>query len=98
MLQDPEPPDVELRGFGESGIDFGGEFWVNGIDDGKNKYASDVLFLIWNALKENGIDIPYPHRVIEMRTGPAAAPDPSPRACPKPVRSRSRVTLPSRAS
>ena len=80
VLQDPEPPDVELRGFGESGIDFGGEFWVNGIDDGKNKYASDVLFLIWNALKENGIDIPYPHRVIEMRTGPAAAPDPSPRA------------------
>lgn len=71
VLQSPEPPDVELRGFGDSGIDFGVEFWVNGIDDGKNKYASDVLFLIWNALKAHNIEIPYPHRVIEMRNAPA---------------------------
>ncbi len=67
VLDEPELPDCELRGFGESGIDFGLEFWVNGIDDGKNKYASQVLFVIWNALKENDIEIPYPRRVIEMR-------------------------------
>jgi len=67
VLSEPEPPDCELRGFGDSGIDFGVEFWVEGIDDGKNKYASDVLFLIWNALKDNGIEIPYPHRVIEVK-------------------------------
>lgn len=73
VLQKPEPPDCELRGFGESGIDFGVEFWVNGIDDGKNKYASDVLFLIWNALKANNIEIPYPHRVVELRNAPAPA-------------------------
>lgn len=46
VLSKPFPPDCELRGFGESGIDFAVEFWVNGIDDGKNKYTSDVLFLI----------------------------------------------------
>jgi small-conductance mechanosensitive channel len=67
VLQKPEPPDCELRGFGDSGIDFVVEFWVEGIDDGKNKYTSDVLFLIWNALKENGITIPYPHRVVEIK-------------------------------
>ncbi|WP_108814406.1 mechanosensitive ion channel family protein [Loktanella sp. Alg231-35] len=67
VLQNPEPPDCELRGFGDSGIDFGVEFWVEGIDDGQNKYASDVLFIIWNALKDNGIEIPYPHRVIEVK-------------------------------
>lgn len=67
VLEDPFPADCELRGFGDSGIDFAVEFWVNGIDDGKNKYTSDVLFLIWNALKENNIEIPYPRRVIEMR-------------------------------
>ena len=67
VLDAPEPPDCELRGFGDSGIDFGVEFWVNGIDDGKNKFSSDVLFLIWNALKENEIEIPYPHRVIEVK-------------------------------
>ncbi len=67
VLDAPEPPDCELRGFGDSGIDFGVEFWVEGIDDGKNKYASDVLFLIWNALKDNNIEIPYPHRVVEIK-------------------------------
>jgi small-conductance mechanosensitive channel len=69
VLDAPEPPDCELRGFGDSGIDFVVEFWVNGIDDGKNKYTSDVLFLIWNALRDNGIEIPYPHRVIEIKGG-----------------------------
>lgn len=69
ILDMPFPPDCELRGFGDSGIDFAVEFWVNGIDDGENKYTSDVLFLIWNALKKNGIEIPYPHRVVEIKGG-----------------------------
>lgn len=67
VLNTPYPPDCELRGFGDSGIDFAVEFWVNGIDDGANKYTSDVLFLIWNALKKNDIEIPYPHRVVEIK-------------------------------
>lgn len=67
VLDLPFPPDCELRGFGDSGVDFAVEFWVNGIDDGANKYTSDVLFLIWNALKENDIEIPYPHRVIQLQ-------------------------------
>ena len=70
ILTDPEGPDVELRGFGESGIDFACEFWVAGIDDGANSYTSDVLFLIWNALKAHNIDIPFPHRVIEIKGQP----------------------------
>ncbi|APX12979.1 mechanosensitive ion channel family protein [Tateyamaria omphalii] len=67
VLDTPEGPDCELVGFGDSGIDFAVEYWVNGIDDGKNKYKSHVLFAIWNALKEHDIEIPYPHRVVEMK-------------------------------
>ncbi|MBW4706571.1 mechanosensitive ion channel [Roseobacter sp. YSTF-M11] len=67
VLDTPFPPDCELRGFGDSGIDFAVEFWVNGIDDGANKYTSDVLFLIWNALKDHDIEIPYPQRVVELK-------------------------------
>jgi len=67
VLDDPEPPDCELRALGESGIEFAVEFWVNGIDDGKNKYTSDVLFLVWNALRSEGIQIPYPQRVVELK-------------------------------
>ncbi|MEL6617232.1 MAG: mechanosensitive ion channel domain-containing protein [Pseudomonadota bacterium] len=66
VLDDPEGPDCELAGFGDSGVDFVVEFWVEGIDDGRNKYRSHVLFAIWNALKDNGIEIPYPHRVVEL--------------------------------
>jgi small-conductance mechanosensitive channel len=40
---------------------------VNGIDDGKNKYGSAVRFAIWNALKAEGIEMPYPHRVVEIK-------------------------------
>jgi small-conductance mechanosensitive channel len=69
VLKDPDGPDCELRGFGESSVDFAVEYWVAGIDDGKNKYASQVNFAIWNALKAAGIEMPYPHRVIEMKGG-----------------------------
>ena len=67
VLSDPFPPDCELRGFGDSGVNFSVEFWVNGIDDGRHKFTSDVLFLIWNALKDNDIEIPYPQRVVELK-------------------------------
>lgn len=69
VLRAPDAPDCELRGFGESSVDFAVEYWVSGIDDGKNKYASQVNFAIWNALKEAGIKMPYPHRVIEVKGG-----------------------------
>ncbi len=69
VLNKPYPPDCELRGFGESGIDFAVEFWVEGLDDGPHKYTSDVLFLVWNALKDAGIEIPYPQRVVEIKGG-----------------------------
>lgn len=64
ILQEPDAPDCELRGFGDSGVDFAVEFWVSGIDDGKNRYTPQVLFAIWNTLKANNIEIPYPQRVV----------------------------------
>ncbi len=70
VLQTPAPPECELRGFGASSVDFAVEYWVNGIDDGKNTYGSPVLFAIWNALKEAGIEMPYPQQVVHLK-GPA---------------------------
>jgi potassium efflux system protein len=67
VLSEPYPPDCELRSFGDSGVNFAVEFWVNGIDDGRHKFTSDVLFLVWNALKENNLEIPYPQRVVELK-------------------------------
>ena len=67
VLQDPEGPGCDLKAFGESAVDFGVEFWVSGVDGGANKYMSPVLFAIWNACKANGIEMPYPHRVVEIK-------------------------------
>jgi potassium-dependent mechanosensitive channel len=67
VLQKPDGPSCDLKGFGESAVDFTVEYWVAGIDDGKNKYGSPVLFAIWNALKAEGIEMPYPHRVVEIK-------------------------------
>ncbi|AGI74056.1 putative mechanosensitive ion channel [Octadecabacter arcticus 238] len=63
------PPDIELDGFGDNGIDFIVEFWVSGIDDGRFKYRSHVRFAVWNALKNAGIEIPFPQRVVEIKGG-----------------------------
>lgn len=67
VLKKPDGPDCELVGFGESSVDFVVEYWVNGIDDGKNKYRSHVMFAIWNALKAEGIEMPFPQRVVHLK-------------------------------
>ena len=66
VLDDPEPVDVELRAFDDSGIRFGVEFWADGIDDGKNKFSSDVLFIVWRTLRDNNIKIPFPQREVRL--------------------------------
>lgn len=73
VLRQPSAPECDLAGFGESGVDFVVKYWVQGIDDGRNRYGADVLFAVWNALKAEGIEIPYPHRVVELRGGMAPA-------------------------
>jgi small-conductance mechanosensitive channel len=32
-----------------------------------------VLFAIWNALKDNGIEMPFPQRVVHLRNAGAEA-------------------------
>ena len=72
VLTEPERPDCELRGFADHGVKFAVEFWVKGLDDGPNKFSSDVLFLVWDALKENGIRIPYPRMEVRLMDEAAA--------------------------
>ncbi len=64
VLQEPEEPDLELREFGDHGIKFAIEFWCSGIDDGPNKFTSDLNFIVWRTLKKHKIEMPLPQRVI----------------------------------
>lgn len=67
VLREPELPDLEFRSFGESGVNMAIEFWCEGIDDGPNKFTSDVNFIVWRTLKANKVEIPFPQRVVHTK-------------------------------
>jgi small-conductance mechanosensitive channel len=64
-----EQPDAEISGFGDSGVSILIEYWMEGIDDGKNRVGADLLLMIWDTLKEHVVEIPYPQRDIRMVEG-----------------------------
>ncbi|MGH9379419.1 MAG: mechanosensitive ion channel family protein [Thermoanaerobaculia bacterium] len=77
VIDGPDVPteelaDAEIKGFGESGIDILVEFWMEEIDDGKNHVGADLLLMIWQALKDNDIEIPFPQREVRILAGSPA--------------------------
>ena len=68
-----EKADAEIEGFGDSGIDILVEFWMEGIDDGENRVGADLLLMIWMALQQHGIEIPFPQREIKILDAPKPA-------------------------
>jgi small-conductance mechanosensitive channel len=64
LAEGARAPECELKAFADSGVEFSVEYWVEGIEDVTGKYQSDVLFAIWNALRAEGIEIPFPQRVL----------------------------------
>ena len=66
VLLEPELPDCEIIEFADSGVVFQLEYWVEGIDDGRNRISSDLLMMIWQTLHENKISIPFPQREVRI--------------------------------
>jgi len=67
VLTEPEMPDLEFREFGEYGAKMAVEFWCSGIDDGPNKFTSDLNFIVWRLLRDNNIKIPFPQMVVHKK-------------------------------
>lgn len=61
-----EMPDCEIDSFGDSGINMFVEFWMEGIDDGKNRVGGDLMLMILEALQEHGFEIPFPQREVRI--------------------------------
>jgi len=61
-----EQPDAEIESFADSGINILVEFWMEGIDDGDNRVGADLLLMIWMALKQHDIEIPFPQREVRL--------------------------------
>ncbi|WNO07815.1 mechanosensitive ion channel family protein [Teredinibacter sp. KSP-S5-2] len=63
-------PDCEICSFGDSGINMFVEFWMEGIDDGRNRVGGDLLLSILDTLRENGYTIPFPQREVRVLDSP----------------------------
>ncbi|WP_246864649.1 mechanosensitive ion channel family protein [Spongiibacter thalassae] len=61
-----ERPDCEIDSFGDNGINMFVEFWMEGIDDGRNRVGGDLLLTILETLQQNGIEIPFPQREVKI--------------------------------
>jgi len=69
----PDPDDragaraaVEIERFGDSGINIQVEYWMEGVDDGTNNVKADLLLMIWAALREHKIEMPFPQREVRI--------------------------------
>lgn len=65
VLNDPEP-SVYLMKFADSGIDLMLSFYIVDPEEGSWELKSNVYREIWSEFQKHGIEIPYPHRMIEI--------------------------------
>ena len=61
-----ERPDCEIDSFGDSGVNMFVEFWMEGIDDGKNRVGGDLMLSIFEAMRDHGFEIPFPQREVRV--------------------------------
>ena len=61
------PPVVWLDGYGDSSVDFIIHCWIQDPEDGVGNVKSEVLKKLWDLFQEEGIEIPFPQRDINLR-------------------------------
>lgn len=71
VISDPAPV-CHVTGFGDSSIDFLLRFWIRDPTKGLTNVRGDVFLALWDALKDNNIEIPYPRRDISFVDAPSA--------------------------
>ncbi|HMJ05704.1 MAG TPA: mechanosensitive ion channel domain-containing protein, partial [Chthoniobacterales bacterium] len=67
-LEDPAP-SVFFIGFGDSSLNFELVVWSSEMSHRPRRYRSDLNFAIDKKFREAGIEIPFPQRDINFRTG-----------------------------
>ena len=61
----PTPTCVFVK-FGDFSLDFILRFWISDPIKGVGNIRSEVMFALWDALKREGIEIPYPVREVRI--------------------------------
>ena len=63
VMADPAP-SVQLAGFAPDGMDLAVNFWIVDSQNGQGNVKSDVNLVVLDVLNQDGIEIPYPQRVV----------------------------------
>ncbi len=61
---DSPVPVCHLVEFGDSSLNFVLRYWIKDAEKGITNTKGDVMLALWDAFKEHGIEIPYPHREV----------------------------------
>ena len=67
VLDNPNPV-CNLTEFGDNSVNFELRFWISDPINGVGNVKSKVLLNLWDALKENNIEIPFPQRDLHIRS------------------------------
>ena len=63
VLADPAP-NCQLAEFGADGINLNIGFWVGDLENGQGNVRSDVNLAVLDLLNAEGVEIPFPQRVL----------------------------------
>ena len=63
VVGDP-PPTVQLAAFSADGMDLTINFWIRDSENGQGNVKSEVNLAVLDVLDREGIEIPYPQRVV----------------------------------
>jgi small-conductance mechanosensitive channel len=69
VLKDPAPA-VHLSNFGADGLELTVNYWIVDPENGQGNLKSAVNLAILRALREHGIEIPFPQRVVHAAMAP----------------------------
>ena len=61
---------MQLAGFGADGLDLRILFWIGDPENGQGNVRSDVNLKVLAALDADGVEIPFPQRVVRHLTQP----------------------------
>ena len=79
VLKDPGP-SAALSAFGADGLEFTVGYWIADPENGQLNIRSAINLAILDALRRHGIEIPYPQRVLHVKTGDGPAAVAAPKA------------------
>ncbi|MGA2228549.1 MAG: mechanosensitive ion channel domain-containing protein [Syntrophobacteraceae bacterium] len=69
VLQEPKPACL-LKEFGDNAVLLELRVWINDPQNGLGPVKSELLMGVWRRFKEEGIELPYPQRVLHHKSIP----------------------------